>query len=91
MDWIIDNIGASIVSFAIGGLLTWLLAIRKNLKVYVHTLFRKDTDYRISAAYLFKIQIDNKYLLIKGNRSKINLANTDRGVNIKAPASLCMQ
>ena len=68
MGWLIDNIGASIVSFIIGGFLTWLWAIRKNLKVYTHTLFRRDTDYRVSAAYLFKIQIDNKYLLIKGNR-----------------------
>ena len=68
MGWLLDNIGASIVSFIIGGFLTWLWAIRKNLKIYTHTLFRGDTDYRVSAAYLFKIQIDNKYLLIKGNR-----------------------
>ena len=68
MSWLLENIGASLVSFVVGGFLTWLWAMRKNLKVYAHTLFRRNTDYRISAAYLFKIQIDNKYLLIKGNR-----------------------
>lgn len=68
MNWLIENVCASVVSFVIGVFLTWLWTIRKNIKVCVHTLFHRNTDYRISAAYLFRIQIDNKYLLIKGNR-----------------------
>jgi len=68
MNWLIDSIGTSVVSFIIGGLLTWLWSIRKHLKIFLHTFFHRNMDYRISVAYLFRIKINNKYLLIRGNR-----------------------
>lgn len=70
---------ANIVSFTISvmaGLFTgWLLSIskflfdnKKNICVAIHSKLLWNTNIRVSISYLFKIKIDQKYLLIKGAR-----------------------
>ena len=71
MDIIVDNLP---------GLLASLLACflcfvagriwenRKRLKLYGLTCLKRNENVRISAAYLFRVVVDGKYLLIRGKR-----------------------
>ena len=68
LDYIRENIFSSVFSFLIGSFLTWIWVNRGKLKILGHSIVHMKSDYRISAAYLFKIKVDSKYLLIKGNR-----------------------
>lgn len=65
---IIENlfklVGTEIISFCIGLLLTNSYINRKYIKIWIMKNF-KSKKIRISAAYLFRIVIDNKYLLVK--------------------------
>lgn len=67
-DWFIDNIGGAIIGFFVSGILGWVCYNWKFLKIKINTMVHRNEDYRISYAYLFRIKIRNKYLLIKGNR-----------------------
>lgn len=68
LEWFIDNIGGAVVGFVISSILGWLLYNHKFLKIKINTMIHRNEDYRISYAYLFRIKLENKYLLIKGNR-----------------------
>ncbi|MDD3139795.1 MAG: hypothetical protein PHX08_12585 [Lachnospiraceae bacterium] len=68
MEWIVDNLFGEIISFIFGGTLAWVIANRKHIITSIEALIYKKTDFRVSIAYLFRIKIDNRYLLIKGNR-----------------------
>ena len=68
LDYIRENIFSSVFSFLIGSFLTWIWVNRGKLKILGHSIVHMKSDYRISAAYLFKIKVYSKYLLIKGNR-----------------------
>lgn len=68
MEWIVDNLCGEIISFIVGGILAWGIANRKHIFTSIEALIYKNTDFRVSIAYLFRINIDNRYLLIKGNR-----------------------
>lgn len=67
-EWFIDNIGGAIIGFIVSGILGWVCYNWKFLKIKINTMIHRNEDYRISYAYLFRIKIRNKYLLIKGNR-----------------------
>lgn len=67
-EWILDNILGEVVSFIVGGILAWCFVNRTRIRTSMKALIYKNTDFRVSIAYLFRIKIDNKYLLIKGNR-----------------------
>ncbi len=62
----------SVFSGLVTGWLAWIFRYifenRKNLKVAVKSIFLWNTEIRVSISYLFKITINGKYLLVKGNR-----------------------
>ncbi|MCH5345009.1 MAG: hypothetical protein J1E64_13320 [Acetatifactor sp.] len=66
--WLINNIAIAILSFFVGAALTWIVSNRSILKISFGSLIHWHQKYRMSISYLFKIKIDNKYVLIKGNR-----------------------
>lgn len=68
LEWIVDNILSEVVSFVVGGLIAWCVANRAHIRTGMLAFIYKNTDFRVSIAYLFRIKVDNKYLLIKGNR-----------------------
>ena len=66
MKWFFEEFGSSIISFIVGSILTWILVNRKNLKIAILSYINSKKEYRVSMSYLFRIKIENKYLLIKG-------------------------
>lgn len=52
----------------ITSVLVYLISNFKTLKTKTTALFKYNKEIRISFSYIYKIRIDNKYLLIKGNR-----------------------
>lgn len=67
-NWLIENSTVSILSFFVGTFLSWIISNRGMLKIGFDSLIHWNQEYRVSISYLFRIKIDNKYLLIKGNR-----------------------
>jgi hypothetical protein len=67
-NWLLDNIAGEIVAMIIGALVTWIVSNHKQIKTAIYALIYRKTDFRVSISYLFRIKIDNKYLLVKGNR-----------------------
>lgn len=61
---IIVNLVVAFISF----LATTIYHNRLRMKIWVQSLLRWNKNIRLSCAYLFKINKDGKYLLIKGNR-----------------------
>lgn len=68
IDWILDNVLGELVSFIVGGLLSWLISNRKHVVTSVRAFVNGQTEFRVSLSYLFRIKVDNKYLLVKGKR-----------------------
>lgn len=68
IDWLISNSAVAILSFFVGTALSWIISNRNILKIGFDSIIHWNQEYRMSISYLFKIKIDNKYLLIKGNR-----------------------
>lgn len=62
--FIIDHIISAIVGIIIGT----LFSNRKKIFTRLKALFKGKKKIRMSLSYLFSIQINNQYLLIKGNR-----------------------
>jgi len=69
------NIVSFIISVIAGLFTGWLITIikflfnnKKNICVAIHSKLLWNTDIRVSISYLFKIKIDQRYLLIKGGR-----------------------
>lgn len=67
-NWLIYNIAVAILSFVVGAALTWITKNKSILKISFDSLIHWNQKYRMSISYLFKIKIDNKYILIKGDR-----------------------
>lgn len=66
---LIADLRAGIVGYLVGMLMTFLIGNRKRIWLSMKTLFwYRNKEVRMSLAYLFLIDIDNKRLLIKGNR-----------------------
>lgn len=70
MTWLILTIIASIISFFVGAFLRWIIDNKKYLKLWIDTNIGKarDKQVRFSIAYLFRINIDGKYLLVKNEK-----------------------
>lgn len=70
MNWLILTIAASIISFFVGTFFQWILDNKKYLKLWIDTNIGKarDKQVRFSLAYLFRIKIDGKYLLVKNSK-----------------------
>ena len=67
IEWLINNLAVAILSFFVGAALSWIISNKDILKIGFDSIIHWNQEYRISISYLFKIIIDNKYLLIKGN------------------------
>ena len=67
-NWLLDNIAGAIVSMLVGVIVTGIFGNLKQIKTAIYALVYSNTDFRVSIAYLFRIKIDNTYLLIKGNK-----------------------
>ena len=63
----IENIGINLVSNGILFLIGIFVANYRMIGSFMKSLIPWNKDIRFSIAYLYKIKIDNKYLLIKGN------------------------
>ena len=70
MTWLISTIIASIISFFVGAFLQGIRDNKKYLKLWIDTNIGKarDKQVRFSIAYLFRIKIDGKYLLVKNSK-----------------------
>lgn len=68
LSWLVDNTLATLFSLGLGAIITAIIQNRKSILILLTTLGSRNKEYRISYAYLFRIKVDNKYLLIKGNR-----------------------
>ncbi len=68
IDWFISNSAVAILSFFVGTALSWIISNKNIFKIGFDSIIHWNQEYRMSISYLFKIKIDNKYLLIKGNR-----------------------
>ncbi|MCM1440960.1 MAG: hypothetical protein NC131_17430 [Roseburia sp.] len=68
INWFINNLAVSVLSFFVGAVLSWLICNRRMLKISFDSIMHWKQEYRMSISYLFKIKIDNKYLLVKGKR-----------------------
>ncbi|VUX01551.1 SMODS-associated NUDIX domain-containing protein [Streptococcus vestibularis] len=70
MNWLIVTIVAAVISFFVGRFLQWIIDNKKYLKLWIDTNIRKarDKQVRFSLAYIFRIKIDGKYLLVKNSK-----------------------
>ena len=66
--WFIKNIAASVLSAIVGAIITSIVHNRWYWKTWIKTLLSRNNEYRVSFAYLFRIKIDDKYLLTQGKR-----------------------
>ena len=68
INWLINNIAGAIISSIVTMVGTYMFYNKKYLGVLSKTLLHRNKQYRITYSYLFRIRIDNKYLLVKGGR-----------------------
>ena len=68
LNWLFDNILVALIGSVITMIVNYLVLNRKYLRILSKTMLHRNKPYRITYAYLFRVRIDNKYLLIKGNR-----------------------
>lgn len=68
IEFLKNHLFDSIFDYIIVAALTWIVTDWKRIITRIQALIHCNTDYRVSIAYLFRVKIDNKYLLIKGNR-----------------------
>lgn len=66
--WFIKNIAASVLSAIVGAIITSIVHNRWYWKTWIKTLLSRNNEYRVSFAYLFRIKIDDKYLLTQSKR-----------------------
>ncbi|BAH88094.1 hypothetical protein LGW20_09230 [Streptococcus mutans] len=64
LNGIIENLIVAVISYSA----STLFHNRLRLKIWFQSLLRWNKNIRLSCAYLFKINYNNKYLLIKGKR-----------------------
>ncbi|WP_430610438.1 hypothetical protein [Enterococcus sp. DIV0876] len=68
MNYIIDQLLSNIISFAVGSILTYIVANRKDIRTRFKVWRLGNKKIRLSLSYLFQIKDDGKFLLIHGNR-----------------------
>lgn len=64
----LENIGINLISSGICFLIGIFAANYRRIGLFVKSLIHRSEDIRFSIAYLYKIEIDDKYLLIKGSK-----------------------
>ncbi|EGC24626.1 hypothetical protein J1C82_00305 [Streptococcus sanguinis] len=70
MMWLIEKVISAVISFVVGGSLTFILTNRKYFRLWISTNIGKarEKQVRFSLAYLFRIKIDGKYLLVENSK-----------------------
>ena len=70
MMWLIEKVISAVISFVVGGSLTLILTNRKYFRLWISTNIGKarEKQVRFSLAYLFRIKIDGKYLLVENSK-----------------------
>ena len=68
--WLIEKVISAVISFVVGGSLTFILTNRKYFRLWISTNIGKarEKQVRFSLAYLFRIKIDGKYLLVENSK-----------------------
>ena len=70
-NWIVVCIGA-VCSSIFGSLVSWIIeeidTHNQGVRLWFQQLLYRKKEVRLSFAYLFRIEIDGKYLLVKGKR-----------------------
>lgn len=68
--WLIEKVISAVISFVVGGSLTLILTNRKYFRLWISTNIGKarEKQVRFSLAYLFRIKIDGKYLLVENSK-----------------------
>lgn len=68
--WLIDKFISEVISFVVGVFLMFIWTNRKYLRLWISTNVTKarEEQVRFSIAYLFRIKIDGKYLLVKNEK-----------------------
>ena len=64
----LDSIIVNLVSALIGAIVATIYKSRKYLTLFAKSFLYFNKDIRFSISYLYRIKIDDEYLLIKGNR-----------------------
>ncbi len=67
---LIGSIASAVLGAIISSAFEQLISCEQGIKLWLQQKLYYKRDIRLSFSYLFKIQIDGKYLLIKGNRLK---------------------
>jgi hypothetical protein len=65
---VLENIETNLISSGICFLIGIFAANYRRIGLFVKSLIHWSEDIRFSVAYLYKIKIDDKYLLIKGSK-----------------------
>jgi hypothetical protein len=65
---VLENIGVNLISSGICFLIGIFAANYKIIVLFLKSLIHWNKDVRFSIAYLYKIKINDKYLLIKGSK-----------------------
>lgn len=70
MMWLIDKFISEVISFVVGVFLMFIWTNRKYFGLWISTNVTKarEDQVRFSIAYLFRIKIDGKYLLVKNEK-----------------------
>ena len=70
MMWLIEKVISAVISFVVGGSLMFILTNRKYFRLWISTNIGKarEKQVRFSLAYLFRIKIDGKYLLVENSK-----------------------
>lgn len=68
MQNILVFLGDQICGFIVGGILTFACTNRRNIWTSIKAMVMYNKEIRTSVSYLYRIKIDNKYLLIEGNK-----------------------
>lgn len=68
--WLIEKVISAVISFVVGGSLMFILTNRKYFRLWISTNIGKarEKQVRFSLAYLFRIKIDGKYLLVENSK-----------------------
>lgn len=67
---VVVGVACSLIAAFIGFLANNVWTNRSRMKLFFQALARRNKEVRVSAAYLFRIKVHGKYLLIRGNRIK---------------------
>lgn len=65
---LLDSIVGAVVGMVLEAVYNWFKNNHEYISIHKSLIFKRNKSVRISYAYLFRVKIQNKYLLIKGSR-----------------------